>query len=149
MASVSPHVGAGRLKAIGISSRKRSAVAPEVPSLHEAGLPGFEYATWYGMLVPAKTRASLVDSLQRATARVLAASEVAKRIRAARARSPCIRRFPIRRLPARGDRALGADRGFGRDSRSVTRRGPVRFRPYCNRRVRRARSMDISVTMAA
>jgi tripartite-type tricarboxylate transporter receptor subunit TctC len=79
MASVAPHVASGKLTAIGVSSRKRSAAAPDVRTLQEAGLPGFEYATWYGMLVPAKTEPQRVEYLQRSAARVLAIPAVAER----------------------------------------------------------------------
>jgi tripartite-type tricarboxylate transporter receptor subunit TctC len=64
MASVLPHVASGRLTALGISSAKRSALAPAVPTLSESGLPGFEYATWYGMLVPARTPQDIIGYLQ-------------------------------------------------------------------------------------
>jgi tripartite-type tricarboxylate transporter receptor subunit TctC len=82
MASVVPHLPGGKLKAIGISSKKRSAAVPDVPTLDESGLPGFEYLTWYGMLVPAKTDGSLVQRLQWSTARVLATPAIASRLQA-------------------------------------------------------------------
>jgi tripartite-type tricarboxylate transporter receptor subunit TctC len=82
MASVVPHLPSGKLKAIGISSKKRSAAVPDLPTLDESGLPGFEYLTWYGMLVPAKTDGSLVQRLQLSTASVLATPAVAARLQA-------------------------------------------------------------------
>jgi tripartite-type tricarboxylate transporter receptor subunit TctC len=80
MASVVPHVAAGRVKAVGISSKKRSPVAPQVPTLDESGLPGFEYATWYAMLVPARVKPALVTEIQSATAKVLRSPAIAKRL---------------------------------------------------------------------
>lgn len=80
MASVVPHVASGRLKAVGISSTKRSPVAPQVPTLHESGLPGFEYATWYAMLTQAGVKPELIARIQSATAKVLRSSAVAKRL---------------------------------------------------------------------
>jgi tripartite-type tricarboxylate transporter receptor subunit TctC len=71
MASVLPHVKSGRIKALGISSLKRSALAPEIPTVAESGLQGFEYATWYGMLVPAATPKPIVAQLQADTAKLL------------------------------------------------------------------------------
>ena len=71
MASVLPHVRSGKIRGLGISSPKRSLLAPELPTLSEAGIPGFEYATWYGMLVPAGTPRALVSRLHADTASVL------------------------------------------------------------------------------
>lgn len=82
MASVLPHVEAGRLKAVGISSAKRSAAAPGLPTLQEAGLQGFEYATWYGMLVPARTDRAQLAILEGAAQRALAAPAVRARLAA-------------------------------------------------------------------
>src|SRR5215813_8810874 len=48
-----PHVKAGRVRALGISSRSRSAVAPDVPTIAESGVPGFEFYLWQAMIVPA------------------------------------------------------------------------------------------------
>ena len=47
MASTLPYVKSGKIKALGVSSLKRSPLAPELPTIAEAGIPGFEYATWY------------------------------------------------------------------------------------------------------
>jgi tripartite-type tricarboxylate transporter receptor subunit TctC len=80
MASVVPHVASGRLKAVGISSKKRSPVVPHVPALAESGLPGFEYATWYAMLVPARVKPELIAQIHLATAKVLRSPAVAKRL---------------------------------------------------------------------
>jgi tripartite-type tricarboxylate transporter receptor subunit TctC len=71
MASVLPHVKSGRIRALGISSPKRSALAPELPTLSEAGVPGFEYATWYGMLVPAGTPKAVIGQLHADVTRVI------------------------------------------------------------------------------
>ncbi|MBM3344823.1 MAG: tripartite tricarboxylate transporter substrate binding protein, partial [Betaproteobacteria bacterium] len=59
MATALPHVRAGRLKGLGVTSGKRVAVAAELPTLHEAGLAGFEYTTWYGLLAPRGTPAGV------------------------------------------------------------------------------------------
>ena len=78
-ASVLPHVGSGKLKAIGVSSVKRSSVAPQIPTLNESGLAGFDYATWYGMLVPKRTPAEIVGRLQKSVAEVVKKPDVAER----------------------------------------------------------------------
>jgi len=80
MASVLPHVASGRLRALGISSPQRSTLAPQVPTLSESGLPGFEYATWYGMLMPAGTSGAIVGYVQKSAAEVLQKPRVAERL---------------------------------------------------------------------
>ena len=79
MASVLPYAKSGRIKMLGISSPKRSPLAAEVPTVAEAGVPGFEYATWYGMLAPAGTPKSVVDQLQAAIARLVKNPQVQER----------------------------------------------------------------------
>lgn len=79
MASVLPHIASGKLKAVGISSLKRSPAAPDVPTISETGLPGFEYSTWYGMLAPARTRPGVIDFIQRSIASLVKAPQVAER----------------------------------------------------------------------
>ena len=54
---------AGRVKAIAISSRKRSTLAPDVPTIAEAGFPGFETDTWYGVIGPARMPVAIVNKL--------------------------------------------------------------------------------------
>lgn len=71
-----PHVRSGRLKGLGISGPKRVTHAPEMPTITEQGFPGFEVTSWYGLFVPAKTPANIVQTLQAETARVLASPEV-------------------------------------------------------------------------
>ncbi|MGZ5260362.1 MAG: tripartite tricarboxylate transporter substrate binding protein, partial [Burkholderiales bacterium] len=51
-----PQVRSGKLRALGVTSKERSTVVPDVPTIAESGLPGYEATTWYGMLAPAKTR---------------------------------------------------------------------------------------------
>ena len=63
MATALPLVKAGRVTGLGVTSKQRSPLAPELPTVSEAGVTGFEYATWYGMLVPAGTPAPVVYKL--------------------------------------------------------------------------------------
>lgn len=79
MASLLPHVKGGKVRALGVTSQKRSVLAPDVPTVSEAGLPKFEYLTWYGMMAPAGTPKAIVDALQRDTARSLRAQAWSER----------------------------------------------------------------------
>ena len=69
-------IRAGRLRALGVSTKKRSYLLPEVPTIAEAGVAGFDYPIWYGVWVPAGTPAAVVDKLAKDIARVLAAPDV-------------------------------------------------------------------------
>ena len=61
--AVLPHIKAGRLVALGVGSAKRSPALPNIPTIAEAGVPGYEYTTWYGIFVPAKTPRTLIARL--------------------------------------------------------------------------------------
>ena len=58
-----PHIRAGKLVALGVTSAKRNSAVPDVPTVSEAGLPGYEAAAWYGVLAPAKTPPAIVKQL--------------------------------------------------------------------------------------
>jgi len=79
-ASALPHVKSGRLRALGVTTTKRSSAAPDVPTLIEAGVPGFDYSTWYALFVPAGTPAAIVDALNRTTRKVLGREDVRTRL---------------------------------------------------------------------
>ena len=66
------HVKAGKLKALAVSTVKRSAAFPDVPTMQEAGVADFEVDSWYAMLVPAKTPKAIIDKLNKALNTVLA-----------------------------------------------------------------------------
>ncbi len=74
-----PQVRAGRLRPMGITSEKRSAVAPEIPTIAESGLPGFESVQWYGLLAPAKTPREIVTRLHAEVTRILQQPETRER----------------------------------------------------------------------
>ena len=61
--AVLPHIKAGRLVALGVGSAKRSPALPNIPTIAEAGVPGYEYTTWYGVFAPAKTPRTLIARL--------------------------------------------------------------------------------------
>lgn len=80
MPSVLPHVRSGRLKGIAVSTAKRSAAAPELPTVAEAGVPGFSYATWYGLFAPAATPKDVLAKLNAETVRIMQDKSVAQRL---------------------------------------------------------------------
>jgi len=71
-----PHIRAGKLRALGVTGSARLAALPEVPTLDEAGLPGYEASLWIGILAPARTPAPVVARLNREIAAVLASADV-------------------------------------------------------------------------
>ena len=77
--SVLPHVKAGRLRALGVTSAARSAAAPELPTLSESGLTGYEISSWFGLFVASSTSDAVVDKLYRETSRVLKSQDVIDR----------------------------------------------------------------------
>ncbi len=70
------HVNAGRMRALAVTSAKRAAVLPDMPTVAESGLPGFEFTSWYGVLMPAATPRPLVLRVNEAINRVLTQPEV-------------------------------------------------------------------------
>lgn len=75
-----PNVKAGRLRALAVSTSKRLAVAPDLPTIAEAALPGYEATTWYGLLAPAGTPRELIARLNEAILRSVKQPEVAARL---------------------------------------------------------------------
>ncbi|OGA51549.1 MAG: hypothetical protein A3G24_15285 [Betaproteobacteria bacterium RIFCSPLOWO2_12_FULL_62_13] len=75
-----PHVRAGKLKALAVSIAKRSPLLPEVPTVSESGLKGFEIGTWFGLLAPAGTPRQIVDLLNANIVRIMADPEVRQRL---------------------------------------------------------------------
>jgi len=74
--TVLPHIHSNRLRAIAITSRERSALMPDVPTVAEAGYPNFEISSWYGLLAPAKTPLGVVSTLSREARAVLEMKDV-------------------------------------------------------------------------
>lgn len=75
-----PHIAAGQLRALGISSDKRSKALPDVPTMIEAGLADFEVVTWFGVFAPARTPEAIVERLNREIAKVVESPEVSARL---------------------------------------------------------------------
>ena len=80
---VLPHLRAGRLRAIGVSSLQRSPSAPDVPTLAEAGMPGYEAINWFAILGPAGIPAGIAEKIHADTADALKSAELRERIGAA------------------------------------------------------------------
>jgi tripartite-type tricarboxylate transporter receptor subunit TctC len=75
-----PHVTAGRLRALAVASLQRSPAAPELPTIDEAALPGFEATTWHGVMVPAGTPDAVVAKLHDEIVAVLRMPDVVERL---------------------------------------------------------------------
>ena len=80
--AISPHIKAGRLRALAVTGKSRSALLPEVPTLAEAGLPGYEAGSWYGILAPAGTPGAIVARLNAEINQAVRQPEVRERLAA-------------------------------------------------------------------
>ena len=75
-------IKAGKLRALAVTSARRSALAPELPTISESGLPGFEVVGWYGLVAPAKTPKAIVQKLNAALNRALESPDLIERLHA-------------------------------------------------------------------
>ena len=80
--TVMPHVEAGRVKALASSSAKRLHLAPNLPTIAEAGLPDFEAGVWFGLMAPAATPRGVIEKLSAAANAALASDEIVAKLRA-------------------------------------------------------------------
>jgi tripartite-type tricarboxylate transporter receptor subunit TctC len=80
LASSLAQVRAGKVKALAVTTAKRSALAPELPTIAESGLPGFDINTWFGIFVPAATPREIVERLRAEFTRALAGPDVRERM---------------------------------------------------------------------
>ena len=78
--TVLPHVREGKLRALAVTSSKRSAAAPDVPTIAQSGLPGFDAVAWFGLVAPAGTPPAIVAKWHQETLRVLAIPDVRSKI---------------------------------------------------------------------
>ena len=74
--NVAPLVKEGKLRAFAVSSRKRSALVPDLPTMAESGFPGYEAVPWFGLMAPAGTPQPVIDLLYKETVKILAIPEV-------------------------------------------------------------------------
>jgi tripartite-type tricarboxylate transporter receptor subunit TctC len=80
LASMLPHVRAGRVRALGVTSLKRSPATPELPTISEAGVPGFEVTTWSGVVVPAGVPKPIIARLNAEINKALASQSAKERL---------------------------------------------------------------------
>lgn len=80
--SVMTHIQSNRVRALGVTTAKRTPAMPELPTIAEAGVPGFEASTWHGVLVPAGTPANIIDKLNTEFNRALQLPDVRERLAA-------------------------------------------------------------------
>jgi tripartite-type tricarboxylate transporter receptor subunit TctC len=81
--NVLPHVKAGRLRALAVSSPKRSSLVPDLPTVDEAGVPGYKMQVWFGVVAPAATPKDVINKLSAEINRIIASPEVKERFNAA------------------------------------------------------------------
>jgi tripartite-type tricarboxylate transporter receptor subunit TctC len=80
MVTLLPHVRSGKIRALGVSSVRRVDTLPDVPTIAESGLPGFEAGTWYGIVAPARTPSAIVEKLNRELVRIISLPDVQERL---------------------------------------------------------------------
>lgn len=80
--TVLPHVRSGKLKALAVGTKARSKLVPEYPTVSEAGVPGYESSTTFGVLAPAKTPAAIIARLNQEIVKILGSSDIKERLSA-------------------------------------------------------------------
>ena len=78
--SAKPQIEGNTLRALAISSLKRSIYAPDIPTFDESGVPGYEATQWFGLLAPAGTPQDIIEKLQRETKKVLDTASMKERL---------------------------------------------------------------------
>ena len=78
--SVQSQIQQGRLRVLAVSTLKRSAALPQVPTVHEAGVPGYDSSSWYGLVMAAATSAPVVSRLSSDMMKALATAEMRERL---------------------------------------------------------------------
>ena len=91
LASALPNIRAGKVRALAVTTAKRSGFLPDLQTLDEAGLKGFDMTTWWGLMMPAKTPEPVVERLAAETAKAMKDPQVADRLRAMGSEAPTVR----------------------------------------------------------
>jgi len=91
MASALPNVKAGKLRALAVTTKARSGFMPELPTLDESGLKGFDMTTWWGLMAPGKTPEPVVQRLGGEILKAMAAPDVRERLRTMGSDEPAVR----------------------------------------------------------
>jgi tripartite-type tricarboxylate transporter receptor subunit TctC len=84
LATAKPHLESGRLKALAVTTAKRTAIAPELPTMAEAGVPGYELGSWFGLIMPAGTPSEIIKRINAELTRVLNDPKVREQLLAAK-----------------------------------------------------------------
>lgn len=74
-----PHIRSGKLRALGIATKKRNAALPDIPTIDESGVPGYEASNWWGLMFPTGTARTIVERIDKELADILQLPEVSKR----------------------------------------------------------------------
>jgi tripartite-type tricarboxylate transporter receptor subunit TctC len=80
IATALPYVKAGKLKALAVTSKLRSKIAPEIPTMTEAGLEGYELASWFGMLAPLDTPNAIIQALHQEITKIYQLQEIREKL---------------------------------------------------------------------
>ena len=91
LASALPNIKAGKVRALAVTTARRSQFVPELPTLAESGLPGFDLTTWWGIMAPAATPQPVVDRLAAETAKAMSAPDLRARLAAMGSEPPAVR----------------------------------------------------------
>jgi tripartite-type tricarboxylate transporter receptor subunit TctC len=78
--SAMPHVKSGKIRALGVTTKKRVSIFPDLPTIAESALPEFDTSQWFGILGPARMPPSIVKQLQTALARATSSPDVKERL---------------------------------------------------------------------
>ena len=116
-ASVVPHIKSGKVRALAVTPIQRTAVFPDLATIDELGLKGFDATTWHGLVAPAKTPREIVVRLHRATVEALNDAQVRKSLDRSRGRHRRQHAGGVFRLHQGGDPEMDRDRqGVGREA---------------------------------
>jgi tripartite-type tricarboxylate transporter receptor subunit TctC len=90
LASALPNIRAGKVRALAVTTAKRSSFVPELPTLEESGLKGFDMTTWWGVMAPAKTPDGVVERLASEIRSAIDSPELVERLRAMGSERPAV-----------------------------------------------------------
>ena len=91
LASALPNIRAGKVRALAVTTARRSTFLPELPTLEDSGLKGFDMTTWWGLMAPAKTPTEVVERLAVECAKAIQSPDLAERLRAMGSETPSVR----------------------------------------------------------
>lgn len=80
LSTLLPHVKSGRMRGLAVTSARRSSLLPEMPTVAESGVPGYEASGWFGVLVPAGTPPPIIERLNNAIAKGMSSADARERL---------------------------------------------------------------------